>query len=90
MRSSIRTNILTGAITIRRPRDPHRAERERARRLSALHGIELEPLTGGGMNVWPPRGMTAADPYDGDHYAIDWEDALERIVAYVKLLEAGV
>lgn len=66
--------------------DTHRKAREEAKRLAALHGIEIEafkPKDGTGMNVWPPKGFKGKDPHEGDHYAEDWTDALERVKAYV-------
>lgn len=63
--------------------DPHRKARERAKALAARLGVEVERLAGGGMNVWPPRGLAShADPFEGDHYAQDWPDALQRVEAY--------
>lgn len=66
----------------RRP-DVHRAAREEAKRLAKEHGIEIEPLRDGGMNVWPPKGWKIADPHDGDHFASDWSAALPMVRAYV-------
>lgn len=93
MKATMRMNILTGALTVTRgPSDPFRRERDKARRLADRYGVELERLAGGGMNVWPPRalvfGTELDDPYDGDHYAIDWEEALERVRAYARLMGA--
>ena len=63
--------------------DPHRRAREQAKRLASLVGCEIEPMSGGGMNVWAPANC-ASDPYDGDHYAADWSDALERVRRYAE------
>jgi hypothetical protein len=73
---------LRAAFQPPRATDPQRRAREEAKRLAGLHGICLEKL-GGGINVWPPRGYVAADPYEGDHYAQDWCEALDHIRAYV-------
>jgi hypothetical protein len=60
---------------------PHRLARETSKRLAAEHGITVEKLPGGGMNVWPPAECPL-DPFDGDHYAQDWAEAVERVRAY--------
>lgn len=67
--------------TRRRRPDPQRKAREEAKRLAKLAGVEIERL-GPGMNVWPPRGFELPDPWDGDHYAQDWHEALDRVRAY--------
>lgn len=67
-----------------------RKARDEAKRLAALHGIEIETLTGGGWNVWPPEWLPddERDPFEGDHYANDWPGILEMVAAYSKLTEA--
>jgi hypothetical protein len=64
----------------RRP-DTHRKARETAKALAKEHNIEIEPITSG-FNVWPPRGSAGEDPYDGDHFAQDWPEVLDRVRAY--------
>lgn len=66
--------------------DTQRRSREEAKRLATIHEIEIEKLRDGGMNVWAPKGLAADDPFDGDHFADDWNAALEMINAYVALL----
>lgn len=66
-----------------------KGQRERARALAGQYGIEIEPMSPG-MNVWPPAGVAdVLDPFDGDHYAQDWADALARVEAYVEVLKGG-
>lgn len=67
-----------------KPKDPFRKARAEAKQLASQHGIEIEPLRPG-FNVWAPAGLsdTPADPFEGDHYADDWSDVLERVKAYV-------
>ena len=72
-----------------RPADPHRRAREAARRLGAEIGACFEKLPGGGMNVWPPKGCQA-DPFEGDHYAPDWSDALARVRAYAAAMSTAI
>ena len=39
------------------------------------------------MNVWPPKGLAdCLDPFDGDHFAEDWTDALSMVKQYVAAL----
>ena len=71
----------------------------KARRLAKKHDVEIEVESWGWGSdrytriiVWGPDFLDdidtqEADPYSGDHYADDWEDALERVETYVKLLE---
>lgn len=68
----------------------------KARRLAKKHNIEIqtERCYEGHVNiiVWGPDFLDdvdteEADPYSGDHYAEDWQDALERVETYVKLIE---
>ena len=70
----------------------------KARRLAKKHDIEIEvECWGSGSDrytriiVWGHElTMDSAvidDPYAGDHYADDWQDALERVETYVELLE---
>ncbi|MBP8275557.1 MAG: hypothetical protein KAX55_01515 [Propionivibrio sp.] len=64
--------------------DTQRRGREEAKKLAAEHGIEIEKLREGGMNVWPPKNLPDdLDPFDGDHFAADWTDALSMIKQYV-------
>ena len=70
----------------------------KARRLAKKHDIEIETEAWGWggdrytrILVWGHElTMDSAvidDPYAGDHYADDWQDALERVETYVELLE---
>ena len=54
----------------------------KARKLAATLHVELETTRGeSGVNVWPTRNI-ADDPFEGDHYAVDWEGALQRVQTY--------
>ncbi len=69
--------------------DPHRRHREQAKKLAAQHTIEIERLEGGGMNVWPPSSIADdSDPFQGDHFANDWQDALAMVEEYARLVPA--
>lgn len=68
--------------------DPHRRHREQAKKLAALHKIEIERIEGG-MNVWPPSTIADDhDPFQGDHFANDWQAALFMVEEYAKRLPA--
>jgi hypothetical protein len=69
------------APAARKP-DEHRKARETAKGLAEKHHIEIERLDSG-FNVWPPRGFSGIDPFDGDHYAQDWSEVLTRVKTYV-------
>jgi len=67
------------------PAQRHRAARHKARKLAATLHLELETFRGEtGLNVWPTKPIDD-DPFDGDHYAEDWEDALGRIRSYAAI-----
>ena len=64
------------------PAQRHRAARYKARKFAATLHLELETFRGEtGVNVWPTKHIED-DPFDGDHYAEDWEGALGRIRSY--------
>jgi hypothetical protein len=64
----------------RRP-DPHRAAREAAKPLAKEHGILIE-REGSVLCVWPPLSFKGADPWDGDHGAQNWAEALVMVRHY--------
>lgn len=87
--------------TARKTEEARRASsaRAKAKKLAALHDIDVEVEQFGGADrytqiiVWGPRGVDwgddeAGDPFCGDHYADNWEDALSRIETYVEVLKA--
>lgn len=66
------------------------------RRLAKLHNADWEghPTrdTGGPFMVWGLHDFDMdedVDPYAGDHSPSDWDDALERLKAYVALKKAA-
>lgn len=68
--------------------DPYRKSRPLAKQLAAALGVEIEAMRPG-FNVWPPRGMLdSADEFNGDHFANDWDEVLERVQAYAAALQA--
>lgn len=69
-----------------RKADMQRKAREEAKRLAIAHGVEIESFKGeGGMNVWPPKAYRLQDPWEGDHYAQDWSEALYMVRTYAGL-----
>lgn len=64
-----------------------RKAREQAQALAKLYAIEIERERGGSVIVWGPAGLDDEhDPFEGDHYAQDWPDALDRVQQYVAAL----
>ncbi len=60
----------------------NRSARQKAKKLAATLHVELEKAQGeAGVNVWPTR-QVEVDPFEGDHYAQDWADALQRVQTY--------
>lgn len=85
MRQLQRSLKLTFAPTRPRQTRAARGARLEAVHTAAQHGIEIEPFDrsgGGGMNVWPPKGLAGEDPFEGDHYATDWVEALSMVQRY--------
>lgn len=82
MKTLSRALRATFSAPAKRNPDPHRVARQEARRLAKEHGIDIERLRDGGMNVWPPKGFAGDDPYEGDHFAADWGEALPMVRAY--------
>jgi hypothetical protein len=74
-------------------KDTEATVRRKARELAAKHDIEIEMYRNydGGeyytsIMVWGPRGVELDnDPFEDDHYAEDWADALARVEEYAKL-----
>ena len=67
------------------PRQRHRAARHKAMKLASTLHLELETLRGeSGVNVWPTKAIED-DPFEGDHYATDWEDALGMVRSYASI-----
>ena len=65
----------------------HRTARQKSQRLAATLHVQLETHKGeAGVNVWPTRRVDV-DPFEGDHYAQDWADALQRVQAYAGITE---
>jgi hypothetical protein len=73
-----------------RERAADRKARELAKPLAERIGCDLERIDGG-LNVWPPASLadTARDPYEGDHYAADWPEALAMLQAYAAIVDGA-
>lgn len=69
------------------------ATRRKVHRIANLFGIEVETERCGGYTsiiVWGPHWASnaceiEADPFEGDHYADNWADALKRVQTYADL-----
>lgn len=79
-----------------KPKDTEATVRRKTKRLAEGHNIDVEVERWwegrevyNRIIVWGPRGIDMDDdPFEGDHYADDWADALERVEEYVKWLNA--
>lgn len=66
----------------------------KARRIAKRDGVEIESCREAygsdstGYNVWPPAQIadTYLDPHDGDHFAHDADEVLERVKRYADLI----
>lgn len=72
-------------------KDTEATVRRKAKRLAAEHNIEIETYRDNDYQsiiVWGPKNVDLDnDPFEGDHYAEDWADALYRVEEYVKVLK---
>ena len=69
-------------VALKKPGQLHRAARQKTKRLAATLHVQIETFKGeSGLNVRPTKRIDV-DPFDGDHYAQDWTDALQRVQAY--------
>ena len=79
------SDLNAAAFLASQPKASIDAVRKRAQRLAAKHGITIEADdTFDSGRYWYVFGpFSDADPCDGDHYASDWYDVLERVQIYV-------
>jgi hypothetical protein len=52
-------------------------------------GCEVQALPDGGFAVWPPASLSS-DPFEGDHYANDINEARSMLRAYKAVLSGLV
>ena len=72
-------------VALKRPGQLHRAARQKAKKLAATLHVQIETFKGeSGLNVWPTKRIDL-DPFDGDHHAQDWSDALQRVQTYAEI-----
>jgi hypothetical protein len=68
-------------------------DRATAKRLAERLGVTLEQDTGLELPypwyVSHPTLEGEADPYEGDHYAYNWSEVLERVRGYEAALKAA-
>jgi len=83
-------NVTKPDIDVSKPKDPNASIRAKVYRLQKKIGAEVEVHREyGDMWVYPPSKVTnAQDPYEGDHHADCWHDALKMLQDYVKIVEA--
>ena len=61
--------------------DTQRKARNESKKLAASRGFEIERLKEGGFNVWPPKDISK-DEFEGDHFANDWDEVLQKAQWY--------
>ncbi len=67
--------------------DPERALRDQTSRLAKKHAIIITRSQGAtGLYVTPPASISAADPWQNDHFAPCWSEAQRRVEAYAAML----
>lgn len=82
--------VIAPAVTASRP-DPERKDRQEAKLLASLWGIEIVPRYEPGSSLWvyPPKvlhdeyGEMPADPYD-EHFHDDWASVLTAVKTYIE------
>ena len=65
-----------------------RKAREYAKPTAAEYEVEIERIDGG-FNVWPPASIadTPRDPFEGDHFADDWQGVARMVRAYAAIVD---
>ena len=92
-------NVINPEIDVTKPKDPNVSVRAKAHRIAKEIGAEI--VTNGPgyyKEVYPPPCLEAGkgsrlfapennDPYEGDHIAHDWEEVLEMVEKYKKIVK---
>jgi hypothetical protein len=84
-------NVTKPKIDVSQPKDPNSSDRAKARRIEKQIGAEIDlgvcHREYKDMWVYPPNSIRANDdPYDGDHHAHTWGEALEILKEYEKIV----
>ena len=82
-------NVTKPEIDVSRPKDLNARDRTKARRIEKQIGAEIELWKAyGDMCVYPPSSiLDEDDPYEGDHHAGTWGQALEMLKDYAKIVK---
>ena len=83
-------NVTKPSVNVSKPKDPNASVRAKARRIAKEIGAEI--VTHGSHDaykeIYPPSSITdEEDPYCGEHMTYDWEESLERLEGYKKIVE---
>lgn len=88
-------NVTKPEIDVSKPKDLDASDRAKARRIEEKIGAEIDlqhwreyPAQGVDIFVYPPASiLDKDDPYDGDHLADTWGEALQMLQDYEKIVD---
>ena len=82
-----------------KPKDKYATARAKAKRIAKKIGAEIELVRDSSDRrnitymVWPPKSIDleygaapGVDPHEGDHSAWDWDEVLEMVEDYEKII----
>jgi len=81
-------NVIKPDIDVSKPKGKYATARAKAKRIAKKIGVEIEVSRRGpdiDYAVYPPEGIE--DPYEGDHMAWDWDEVLEMVEEYEKIIK---
>ena len=87
----ISDNVTKPVIDVSKPKDLDASDRAKARRIEKKIGAEIDLQYWReykDMCVYPPASiLDKDDPYDGDHLAYTWGEALQMLQDYEKIVD---
>ena len=83
-------NVINPEIDVAKPKDPNASVRAKAHRIAKEVGVEIITHRDGFgyKEVYPPSWLYEKnDPYDGEHMVYGWEEVLEMVEDYKKIID---
>ena len=83
-------NVIKPEIDVAKPKDPNASVRAKAHRIAKEVGVEIITHRDGFgyKEVYPPSWLYEKnDPYDGEHMVYGWEEVLEMVEDYKKIID---
>ena len=83
-------NVIKPEIDVTKPKDPNAGVRAKAHRIAKEVGVEIITHRDGFgyKEVYPPSWLYEKnDPYDGEHMVYGWEEVLEMVEDYKKIID---